>query len=154
MVVFSILSHAEVGSNDHWEDTPHFIWPKIGWPWGHFMYCRKGNIGSVERKIRNKNRSLWLYSWKTWKRRFALEDNLETALHKILEQQNTIKKLSYAQVTTLPRGLHPKMTEIQFAQVLKMSETDTSNVEKWQKALCNRNIPCWICSEFFTDILV
>ena len=35
---------------------------------------------------------------KLGKRIFALEDNLETALHKILEQQSTIKKLSYAQV--------------------------------------------------------
>ena len=56
---------------------------------------------------------------KLGKRIFALEDNLETALHKILEQQNTIKKLSYAQVIAFSRSFHSKMTEIQFAQVLK-----------------------------------
>ena len=81
--------------------------------------AKKGTLDPLKKKFETRIAAYDYTLEKLGKRIFALEDNLETALHKILEQQNTIKKLSYAQVTTLTRGLHPKMSDIQFAHVPK-----------------------------------
>ena len=84
-----------------------------------YVLQKKGTLDPLKEKFETRIAAYDYTLEKLGKRIFALEDNLETALHKILEQQNTIKKLSYAQVTTLTRGLHPKMSDIQFAHVPK-----------------------------------
>ena len=64
---------------------------------------KKGTLDPLKEKFETRIAAYDYTLEKLGKRIFALEDNLETALHKILEQQNTIMKLSYAQVTAFSR---------------------------------------------------
>ena len=59
---------------------------------------KKASLDPLKEKFETRIAAYDYTLEKLGKRIFALEDNLETALHKILEQQSTIKKLSYAQV--------------------------------------------------------